>query len=243
LKNICNLFKLRLNMAIKSALLVIPTVSVVSFLGIMYYVRPSQISGSFLISAIFCFIISAYISMRLQARENDIHEEILLLHCKKSSEYYISRELLIYSLSCLYSAVVIIYPLIRYIMNNNIFTRPLKANDIICGSLIIFGSGFCGTAIGDLFHHRIITTNRNSVIGLILVSILAICKQPLIQTFSFLKILNIILPPITDGLVMVGDSDIFNTIGILKIFIHMITFVIAIILIKIIILSRKKFTV
>ena len=62
-------------MAIKSALLVIPTVSVVSFLGIMYYVQPSQISGSFLISAIFCFIISAYISMRLQARENDIHEE------------------------------------------------------------------------------------------------------------------------------------------------------------------------
>ena len=103
-------------MAIKSALLVIPTVSVVSFLGFMYNVQPLQISGSFLISAIFCFVISAYISMRLQAREDDIHEEILLLHCKKSSEYYISRELLIYSLSCLYSAVVIIYPIISQII-------------------------------------------------------------------------------------------------------------------------------
>ena len=230
-------------MAIKSAVLVIPTVSVVSFLGFMYYVQPSQVSGSFLISSIFCFVISAYISMRIQAKENDVHEEILLLHSKTSSEYYISRELLIYSLSLFYSAIVIVYPLIKYFFNNSLFSRPLKANDIMCGSLLIIGSGFCGTAIGDLFHHRLIETNRNAVVGLIFVSILALCKQPLIQTFAFLKILNFILPPVTDGLVMVGDSDIFDTTGILKIFIHMIIFVIATILIKVKLLSYKKFTV
>ena len=54
-----SLYKLKMMTVIKSAVLVIPTVSVVAFLGVMYSIHPQQISGSFLMSGFLLFVISA----------------------------------------------------------------------------------------------------------------------------------------------------------------------------------------
>lgn len=241
MKNIYSLYRLRLMVVLKSAVLVIPTVSVFAFLGIMYSFPPVQVSGSFLITAFFLFVLCAYIAMSIQGKENDVHEEIMLFHSNSEFHYYISRELVMYSISLVYAAFLIACPIIKYKINSIIFSRPLTRSDVFFGGLIVIGSGFCGIALGDLFHRRIFTTRRNGIIGLVLISILAVCKYPLIKEFSPLKIIGVFVPPIMDGFKMVGDADIFDRSGSLQIFIHMTIYVIAVILIKIRILKYKKF--
>lgn len=235
-----NLYILRMKMACKSSIPVLPTVAVIAFLGCMYMVVPEQISGSFLLSGVMMFFVGAYISMIIQAKENDVHEQIMLLHSKSSAAYYISRELVIYTFALVYSLAMILYPTIKYQINNSLFTRPLEANDVVFGGLIVLGSAFCGTAVGDLFHHRIIVTRRNCLAGLLLVLVLSACKQAIIHSFGFLKVLNILLPPTMDGFVMVGNSDIFDTAGTMKIFAHMVVYVVVVTVLKIKMLDYKK---
>ena len=241
MKNIFSMYALRLKIILKSAVLVIPTVSVCAFLGIMYSFVPVEVSGSFLISAFFLFVLSAYISMSIQGKENDVHEEIMILHSDSEFHYYISRELIIYSLSLVYALILISYPVIKYALKSNLFSRPLTRSDILFGGIIVIGSGCCGAALGDFFHRRIFTTRRNGIIGLILISVLAVCKQPLIKEFSPFKILDVIVPPIMDGFNMVGNSDRFSGFGSLQIFLHMTLYVMIVAIIKIRILKYKKF--
>ncbi len=244
MKNIFSLYKLRMMVVSRSAVLVIPIVAVAAFVQAMYSVTPTQISGSFLLSGLFLFIISAFIALTIQFKENDTHEEIMLLHSKSRFNYYISREMILCSLTLLFAVFLIVYPIIDSALNSHLFNRKLTISDIIYGSLIVIGNGLCGVAVGDLFHQRIINKRRNSIIGLILFALLAICKHPLLHAFPSIKImnvLNIITPPIMDGFEMVGDTDVFDQMGTLTIFLHMIVFVVVVAFVKIRILMYRKY--
>ena len=65
------------------------------------------------------------------------------------------------------------------------------------------------------------------------VSLLAVCKYGLVDTFPGFKILHVITPPIMDGFRMVGKTDVFDKAGSLKIFAHMLIFTAAAVIIKI----------
>ena len=242
MKSVINLYKLKMRLVINGAVLVIPTVAVAAFLSVMYAIVPQQITSSFLMSGVMLFVISTYISMVVQAREDDVHEELLMLHSHSDSGYYISRELVIYSISLVYAIILIIYPLIRYMANKGFFTRSLEMEDVVFGSLFVIGNGICGVALGDFFHHRIINKRRNGIIALVFIVVLAFCKVAIIQKISFLNILNFLLPPVLDGYKMVGDTDIFEPKESTLIFIHSILFVLALIIIKIVLLRHRKFS-
>ena len=240
MKSICSLYKLKMRAVLKSAVLVIPTVMTVAFLGIMYSIMPAHVCGSFLMSGFFLFAISVYLSMLIQMNENDVFEEVLFLHSHSTFGYYIAREMVLVSITLVYTVMLIIYPLIRSSLHHGFFSRPIKPEDVLYGSLILVGSGFCGIALGDLFHHRIFGRARFAVMGVILVSILAVCKLGLADSFPVLKVLSVITPPIMDGFKMVGDSDLFDKTGSLIIFAHMLAFSVVSVAIKIRLLKHLK---
>lgn len=236
-----NLYKLRMANVIKSAALVIPTVAVVAFLGMMYSVQPEQITGSFLLTGLFLFVISVYISMNIELKELDVHEEIYLLHSRREANYYISRELVTYSIMLFYSVVLIVYPVIRSRFDGNFFTRPLKSVDVLYGSIIVIGNGICGVALGDFFHQRIISRKRNAILAVVVVVILAICKVSIIEKWASAKVLNIILPPLMDGFDMVRETDIFDPKGTMLILAHSALYVAVLVAVKIYLLRRCRF--
>ena len=63
----------------------------------------------------------------------------------------------------------------------------------------------------------------------------------MIHKFSAFKFLNILLPPVVDALDMVGDTDRFDKMGTIGIFIHSIIFAIVITLLKNALLKKRKF--
>ena len=243
MKSVFSLYKFKMNIALRSAVLVIPTVLTLTFLWAMYSVTPIQVSVSILLSGFFLFAISVFLSMMIQMKENDIQEEVLLYHSRSKINYYISRELVLVSIVLVYAVILLLYPMIRSFLNSGFFTRQLKPEDVIYGGLILIGSGFCGIALGDLFHHRIFSHIRYALIGVIFVSLLAVCKYGLADTFSGFKILHVITPPIMDGFRMVGKTDVFDKVGSLKIFAHMLIFTAAAVIIKIKLLCRNLWRV
>ena len=73
----------------KSALLVIPTIAILVFLGVMYSLMPSQITGNFLITSLFLFVVCTVMSMSIASKENDTQEELLQLHSNSYINFYI----------------------------------------------------------------------------------------------------------------------------------------------------------
>ena len=139
------------------------------------------------------------------------------------------------------AVILILYPVIKAAIEPQIFRRNLTTSDVLYGGLIVIGNGLIGIALGDLFHHRIFERRRNALIALVFVSVIAVCKHPLIQKFAYLRVLNLIAPPLMDGFDMVGETDIFDPTGTIYIFIHTLLFVFVIMLIKIGLLKLKKY--
>lgn len=241
LKNSIETYRLRLKMLKRSAVLTVPTVATLIFLGVMYSIEPFDVCSSFLLSAVFLYFICLFLAMSLNGRENDIYEETISLHCVTPHSYYLSREMLLISLDFCYAFVLTLVPVILFFMDNTRFTRLMKFEDIVCGGLHIFMCGLGGVLIGDFFHPRIFRKRRDAIIGALAVSLLAVTKEGLIGLSAAFGILNFVLPPITDGLKSVGSSGFFKPADMMIICIHFVIYYLVILMLKIQILQKKKF--
>ncbi len=241
LRNLIEIYRLRLKMLKKSSTLTIPTVVTLIFLGAMYSVAPHNICSSFLLSALFIYFICLFLSIYLNGGENDIYEETLFLHCLDIHSYYFSRELLLITLDLCYTLVLTLVPTILFLMDNGRFTRQMELADIACGGGHIFMCGLGGMMTGDFFHPRIFRKRRNAIIGAIAISLLAVSKEGLIDCSSAFSILNFILPPITDGLKSVGSNSYFEPREMMLICMHLAVYCLLIMIVKIKMLEKKKF--
>ena len=241
LKNMLELFRLRIKLLKKNSVLIIPTVATLIFIGVMYSVTPYGVCSSFLLSAVFLYFICLFISMVWNGKENDTYEETLLMHCVADHSYYLSRELLLITLNFCYMFVLTSVPVILYLIDNTRFTRQMEFVDVVCGGGYILVCGLGGMATGDLFHSRIFNKRKYAILGAFAVSVLAVSKQGLIDFSASFGILNFILPPITDGLKSVGNNNFFNPLEILLICLHMVIYYLFIVMLKILLLEKKKF--
>ena len=241
LKNSIEVYRLRLKMLKKSSVLTIPTVATLIFLGVMYSIAPFEICSSFLLSAVFLYFICLFFSMSLNGRENDIYEETISLHCASPHSYYWSRELLFITLDFCYALVLTLVPAILFFMDGTRFTRQMRFEDIACGGLHILTCGLGGMATGDFFHPRIFKKRRDAIIGAFAISLLAVCKEGLISFLAVFGFLNVVLPPITDGLKAVGNSEFFNPVDMIIICMHFLLYYFVILMLKIQILEKKRF--
>ena len=240
LKNSIDIYRLRLKMLKKSSVLTIPTVATLIFVGVMYSIKPYDVCSSFLLSAVFLYFICLFLSMSLNGRENDVYEETISLHSVTPHSYYCSRELLLITLGICYALVLTLVPAILFFMDNTSFVRHMGFEDIACGGLHIFMCGLGGITIGDFFHPRIFRKRRDAIIGALAISLLAVSKEGLINLSAAFSILNLVLPPITDGFKSVGNSDFFNPVNMMIICIHFVIYYLVILMLKIQVLEKKK---
>ena len=233
LKNLYSLYILRMKIMFKSALLVIPTIAILVFLGVMYSLMPSQITGNFLITSLFLFVVCTVMSMSIASKENDTQEELLQLHSNSYINFYISRELVYLTVCIDYTLILVLVPVISSRGVERYFTRPLKPEDPVRAAILIFASGLCGFSVGDFFHKRIFKNRKTALILLIFTVTLAVTKHSIIHEVPQMSFLNYILPPVMDGFKMVGNTDYFDQSGTIAILIHTLIFVLVTMIIKI----------
>ena len=240
MKSIFNLYKIRCRLIRKSPVWIISLICTAAFLGAMYSFAPAYIGSSLLITSVFQYFLCAYISMSLHARENDVFEEVLMLHCDTDREYYVSRELIMLSACLIFSMILSVFPLLKSFVQPGYFTRMFTPEDfVIGGGLILFG-GICGAETADFFHPRFIG-RKFGICAVLLISVLALCKHALIQTLPVFGILNILTPPIMDSFILLGNSDSFNISGDSLIMLHMMIYAVLAAILKITLLRIRKF--
>lgn len=206
----------------------------------MYSVAPAYVCSSYLLSSVFLYFLCIYISMSLHGRENDVFEEVLLLHSRPDAAYYLSRELLQLCMCLIFAFVLSVFPILKSIVQPHYFTRAITAADVIYGGAMILFCGICGIESGDLFHPRYIN-RKFGYCAVILLSVLAVCKHALIQTSALFRILDIFLPPIMDSFILLGNTDSFDGKGTVLILLHMLVYSSVITAIKIVLLKRWKY--
>lgn len=241
MKNTLELYKLRLKLLKKGQVLIIPVVATALFLGMMYSMAPIGVTASFLLSAAFLYFVCVFISMTLNGKENDVFEETLMLHCEKPINYYVSREMLLITQCCCYALILTTFPVALFLLRGSVFIRPMEIADVLFGGLYILLSGLCGIVTGDFFHPRFLQKRKDAILGALVVTVLAICKDGLAELFIPLSALNFVLPPFMDGFGLVGSTDIFDPSGMLLIFLHMAVYAVVVVCLKILVLEKRKF--
>ena len=206
----------------------------------MYSFAPAYICSSYLLSSVFLYFLCVLISMGLHEKENDVFEEVLLLHSDSSAAYHASRELLQLGFCLLFALVLSLFPVLKAILQPDYFTRALTASDVLWGGGTILFCGICGTECGDLFHPRLIKL-KYGICAVILLSVIAVCKQGLIHSFSAFRILDILMPPFMDSFGLLGNSDRFEPAGSFFILLHLLLYSLVLCFLKIRLLMLKKY--
>ena len=178
--------------------------------------------------------------MSLHARENDVFEEVLILHCDNDTAYYVSRELIMLSVCLVFSLILSIFPLLKSFVQPDYFTRLFTPADFVVGGGLILFSGICGSETADIFHPRFFG-RKFGICAVLLISVTALCKHALIQTLPIFGILNILTPPIMDSFILLGNSDSFNISGDCLIMLHMMIYAVLAAILKITLLRISKF--
>ncbi len=240
LKNTYHFFTIRRRLVANNALRAVTTLITAAFLGAMYSFPPAYVCNSYLLSSVFMYFLGLYLSMNLHARENDVFEEVLLLHADGDAAYYLSREMLQIRMCLIVSLILTFFPVFYSILRPGYFTRAVAPGDVFCGGAVIVFCGLCGAETGDFFHPRFIG-RRYGICFAILISALAVCKPGLTQTSPVFGIPDLILPPVMDSLVLLGNSDRFEPAGIFLIILHMLLYSIAVMLLKILLLKRCRY--
>ena len=241
MKNTLELYKLRRKLIKKGQVLIVPVVATALFIGIMYSMAPIGVTSSFLLSAAFLYFVCVFISMTLNGKENDVFEETLMMHCEKPLNYYVSREMLLITQCFGYALILTVFPAVLFLLRSSMFIRPMGLIDVILGGLYIFFSGLCGMATGDFFHPRFLQRRKDGILGALMISVLAICKEGLIELLMPLAVLNFVLPPFLDGFKLVGSSDIFELRGMVLIFLHMAAYAVVVVCLKVWVLEKRRF--
>ncbi len=241
MKNTLELYKLRRKLIKKGQVLIVPVVAIALFIGIMYSMAPIGVTSSFLLSAAFLYFVCVFISMTLNGKENDVFEETLMMHCEKPLNYYVSREMLLITQCFGYALILTVFPAVLFLLRSSMFIRPMGIIDVILGGLYIFFSGLCGMATGDFFHPRFLQRRKDGILGALMISVLAICKEGLIELLMPLAVLNFVLPPFLDGFKLVGSSDIFELRGMVLIFLHMAAYAVVVVCLKVWVLEKRRF--
>ncbi|MGF7048153.1 hypothetical protein J2T13_002660 [Paenibacillus sp. DS2015] len=168
-----------------------PLFTYIIFIGLFYTYRPNPVMGSFAVTAVLSFIVTAWICYGFIQSESPIQEEITLLHLKSPAKYYIGLLSSILLMSLFLLIIAIAYPIIR-----DMFDRPLGSEDIIVGLLSHLGLSFLGVAIAVFFNSKFVSRPSVAIGGILFVIVLSFCQGSISSHLSpSMEWITWILPP------------------------------------------------
>ncbi|HEY2491877.1 MAG TPA: hypothetical protein VGI33_02975 [Paenibacillus sp.] len=168
-----------------------PLFTYLIFVGLFYTYRPNPVMGSFAVTAVLSFIVTAWICYSFMQSESPIQEEITLLHLRSPAKYYIGLISSILLMSLLLLIVAMAYPII-----GDRFDRPIGSEDIIVGFLSHLGLSFLGAAIAIFFNNKFVSRSSVAIGGILFVIILSFCQGSITsQLGPSLEWITWILPP------------------------------------------------
>jgi len=168
-----------------------PLFTYLIFIGVFYAYKPNPVMGSFAVTSVLSFIVTAWICYSFMQSESQVQEEITLLHLRNPAKYYIGLLIAIVLMSLILLIVAIAYPMV-----GDYFDRPVGMEDIIVGLLSHLGLSFLGIAIAVFFTGKFSSRPSVAIGGILVVIILSFCQGSIASYLSpALEWITWILPP------------------------------------------------
>lgn len=211
-----------------------PLFTYLIFIGMFYTYRPNPVMGSFAVTAVVSFIVTAWISYSFMQTESLIQEEITLLHLRNPAKYYIGLIASILLISLILLVVSMAYPMI-----GNKFDRPVVTEDIIVGVLSHLGMSFLGAAIAVFFNSKFVPRPSLAIGGILFVIILSFCQGSIASQLSpSLEWITWLIPPAFHSMNLLMNYDSYSGGG--MIWLLMVPFIYSFILITIFVQWMKR---
>lgn len=237
------MIKYRLHRYFYSSKPVIPLIVILGFIGVMYSMKPMNVTSGYILSGVFQFVLMTFVALNINGSEESVEEQLLFLHGNTLSTYFIAREVSMLIVSLFYGIILSMEPVFVQITNKfSYFNRALTATDVVLGTIIVLASGLAGLAIGDAFHPRIIKDRKIGIACAVAIMVMGIVKEGLVEKYSFLKIFGILLPSIMKPAMDVGSGDYFEIKPVIAFMLLMVLYYLIITIIKNLLLNRKKFS-
>ena len=222
---------------------VVPLLMIAFFSGVMFSMKPLNVCSGYVLAGVIQFVLMTFVTLGLSGSEEIVEEQLILFHGNSRSGYFAAREMTLVLISCLYGLLFAFVPVVLNCFNRfSLFTRALSAGDVAMGAMIILGSGVAGTAIGDVFHPRIMGDRKMAVTVTVGMILLSIVKDAVFNKLRFLRCLGILIPSVMKPAHDLGNGDYFEAKSVTAFLVTMVLYYLAVIFIKNLILNRKKFS-
>lgn len=183
-----------------------PLLVYIILIAVMYSNKPAYVMSSYVVTCIFIYAISAWLSMGFIDTEDIVQQQLTILHIKNQNIYYLCKLLFMWFFILILDVLAVYYPIL-----NGAFIRKIVASDIIIALISHAIVGFLGIILGSLFNSRLIKDRKMAILFLNVIIIASTVQKPIVQLFPFLKWVGVAFPPVYLVLDKVGTIEYVNT--------------------------------
>lgn len=169
---------------------ILPFVVMLIFIGLTYYPGTNTtIQTAVTTSCFFMFFLMIYIGYILCNNDLDISEQCIYVRCRNKINYYLYKVICVLIFSIVLNLILFTSACLFSIGSKNALT-------IILWYISAVSVGFCGGAMGQMFHPAIINDRKFSTVFIILISTLCACKTNILNSHPVLHYFFFVFPPI-----------------------------------------------
>lgn len=171
-------------------------------LTVNYAFYPNPVLSSYGVTAIYLYIITAWITVTFFHTEDSIQQGITIIHTGSENKYFVSKYLSLLFITIVCAVISVVYPVVF-----GMFSEQVTIESLTIGFLTHLLLGVLAISIGALFTRNIVETKSNQWLGIILVLVVSISslgiQQLLPPSWEYLLLL---IPPISEVIVQMNDS-------------------------------------
>ena len=242
MKTMLSIIKYDFAVYLKSAKSLMPLVIFLAFLGALYAYKPANPISGFNLTMTVLFFIMVWVGLSQTDLENPVSEQLMILKVQSAVQYYSGNLIFLFILCLLYGAIAVLAPLVANItQSSTLFAYPVSPADVANAFLLNCLAGYAGCALGSLLHPRIIKDRKLAAILAFAVAIIGLVKQGILAEFPAGRFFTWIFPPISEVNSMLGNAEYYDSRVVPTCLLFLAVYALAISVIKIVLLVRKKF--
>lgn len=177
---------------------------------ILYSYKPNPVVETYALSAVFLYIISAWICYSFLNSTNRIHGQIISLHAGSIRTYLIGKIVMVCMLCFCLCILAVLYPLAT-----NMFDEPLTLKMWLLALAIHFEISLLGIIIPLFFNRSFIKSGSFSISCILIILVITLAKNGIIETYgSWLIYLFWLMPPAFQMINMFSAFDNYSSLSI-----------------------------
>ncbi|NBJ71181.1 MULTISPECIES: hypothetical protein [Clostridia] len=213
----------------------VPPMSIfIMILVVNYSIYPNPVLASYGMTAIYLYIIAAWISLRFFHTEDMIQQQVTILHAGNDRKYFCSMYLAAGCIVVLLAFISIVYPIVF-----RMFSKQVTLQELGIGFATHCLLGMVAIALSGVFSRAIIANKINSWLGISLMLLVSIASLGLEQLIpGYWKYILFVLPPVSELALLMRDP--LDLHGIFRVYLWTMAYTGVVVAVFFIIYRRKK---